>query len=677
MLRFKRLGQFFLLFVFATASLLFFIGERGAQAQEPIPIYRGSGNFVAGVGALTTLTFPAGMVANDVCLLVVTSENQAISLTTANGFVEVPTFSPQSAGTAAADPASRLAVFWKRTVGGDTAPVVADSGDNNEGVIHCFSGVITAGNPWDTGAGGNDTAANDTTGNVPGSTTTVDNTLVVLIESTSFNGTSAVQFSAWANTNLANILERQDNSNTAGLGGGSGMATGEKATAGAYGTSTVTLANTSFKGAISLALKPPLSTTTLGDGTNPGDATIAPSGAATEVDSFTFQTSSGTDSITNVTTTLAVNTTSSISKVEITSNDGVMVYGSSTNPTANSFSIATTQNGGLIASTTLQTFKIRITPKTHANMPVPPGSTYTVTSTITAWSGTNTQAGSDATSSVLTIDNLSPANVTSASGTASNAQVSLSWTNPGDADFTTTTVLRATSSIGNTAPVEGTNYATSSTVNATTTVACVTSGGNCIDTGLTNGIAYHYKIFTQDSRGNYATGTVPSGSPFTPVSSPTVSCSTNITSTSFGTLTTGSVSTASFNASTTMSCSNTSLGCTLTVQGAGNGTSPGLATTSPAYLILSVTATLSAGTEGYGIQATTTATGSGGTLGLNSIYNKTGNAVGALSLSAITLASSTIDVTNREVVVPHLAAISTQTQAGSYADTITYSCTAN
>lgn len=157
----------------------------------------------------------------------------------------------------------------------------------------------------------------------------------------------------------------------------------------------------------------------------------------------------------------------------------------------------------------------------------------------------------------------------------------------------------------------------------------------------------------------------------------TVSCNTNISSTSFGTLSSGSITTASPNASTTMSCSNTSAGCSLTIQGAGNGVSPGLATTSPAYLIPSTTATLSAGTEGYGIQATTTATGSGGTLTLNSLYNKIGNAVGALSLSAITLASSTVDVTNREVVVPHLAAISTQTQAGSYVDTITYSCTAN
>ncbi|MBI5134172.1 MAG: fibronectin type III domain-containing protein, partial [Candidatus Taylorbacteria bacterium] len=43
----------------------------------------------------------------------------------------------------------------------------------------------------------------------------------------------------------------------------------------------------------------------------------------------------------------------------------------------------------------------------------------------------------------------------------------------------------------------------------------------CNDTSLTNGTAYHYKIFAKDSRGNYsATGVVPTGSPATPNATP-------------------------------------------------------------------------------------------------------------------------------------------------------------
>lgn len=218
------------------------------------PAYRASGTFTASTGAITP-PYPASMQAGDVCLLVVTSENQAITLTTANGFAEV-SWSPQYAGTAATDPASRLAVFWKRTVGGDAAPVVADSGNNTEGQIHCYSGVISTGNPWDVGAGGNDGAANTTAGNIPGATTTVNDDLVVVINSTSNNATNQAQFSGWTNANLINLTERADNSNTAGLGGGHGIADGVDDIAGAYGTTTVTLANTSYQGAISIALKP-------------------------------------------------------------------------------------------------------------------------------------------------------------------------------------------------------------------------------------------------------------------------------------------------------------------------------------------------------------------------------------------------------------------------------------
>ncbi len=166
----------------------------------------------------------------------------------------------------------------------------------------------------------------------------------------------------------------------------------------------------------------------------------------------------------------------------------------------------------------------------------------------------------------------------------------------------------------------------------------------------------------------------------------TITCNTNISSSAFGALTSLAVATSTPNASTSLSC-NTGLGCTLSVSDAGNAVNGGLATSSPAYLIPSpasgfpTTATLAAGTEGYGIQATTTAAGSGGTLSLNSIYNPvtsfSGTTVGRLSVSTVTLASSTVGVSGREVVVRHLAAISATTQAGSYADTLTYSCTAN
>jgi len=228
-----------------------------------LPTFKAAGTFTAGTGAVTP-PYPAAPnapVAGDIALLVCESENQAISLTTPNGFVELGLQANKAAGTAATDPASRLAVYWKRCVGGDAAPVVADSGNHTTGQIYLYTGCIATGNPWDVYAEGNDGGANDLTGVIPGATTTVADCLIVLICSSSYNGTSTTEFSGWRNGDLANILERGDNTNTAGLGGGHGLATGEKASAGVYGDTTVTLAHTSYKGAMSIALKPPVTQT--------------------------------------------------------------------------------------------------------------------------------------------------------------------------------------------------------------------------------------------------------------------------------------------------------------------------------------------------------------------------------------------------------------------------------
>jgi hypothetical protein len=158
----------------------------------------------------------------------------------------------------------------------------------------------------------------------------------------------------------------------------------------------------------------------------------------------------------------------------------------------------------------------------------------------------------------------------------------------------------------------------------------------------------------------------------------TVSCSTNVATTTFGALTTASVSTASPNASTTMSCSGTTAGCTLYVKDAGNGSNPGLSTSSPAYLIpspnsaFSASTTLVAGTEGYGIQATTTSS-----LTIARRYLLVGNDVGGLALTNQALATSSADISNAETIVTHKAAISDLTIAAKYEDTITYECTVN
>ncbi len=268
-----------------------------------------------------------------------------------------------------------------------------------------------------------------------------------------------------------------------------------------------------------VALKPAL-TTTIGDGIDPANASLAPGGAATMADAFTLQTNSGTDAITKVAVTLAAGTAGGLSLVEITDNAGTTVYGSVTDPASDTPSIGLTTS--ITATTTSTQYKVRVTPKSHANMPVPAGSSYAVTARISVWSSTNAQAGSDAAGTTVTIDNLSPGDVTAGGATAGSAAVLLNWTNPGDADLSTIAVLRRAMSAVTDVPAEGATYAVGNTI-GTSTVACVVTApaASCTDTGLTNGIAYHYEIFTRDVNGNYSIGAVPSGSPATPT--PTIS----------------------------------------------------------------------------------------------------------------------------------------------------------
>jgi regulation of enolase protein 1 (concanavalin A-like superfamily) len=237
------------------------------------PTYQAAGSAVSGTGAITP-TWPTHQ-SGDVALLVVESANQAISLSTAAGFVEV-TNSPQGTGTAAGTAATRLAVYWKRAASSAEAnPTVADSGDHQIARIITFRGVVASGNPWDVTAG-NVASSASTSVSIPGATTTVANTLVAAIVARA-NDSSSAQASGWTNSNLTSLTERVDGGTTSGNGGGFAVATGVKATAGAYGTTTATLSTSSVQGRMSIALK-----SSGGTGNNPPTVSItSPANGAT------------------------------------------------------------------------------------------------------------------------------------------------------------------------------------------------------------------------------------------------------------------------------------------------------------------------------------------------------------------------------------------------------------
>src|SRR5207247_7860880 len=146
-----------------------------------------------------------------------------------------------------------------------------------------------------------------------------------------------------------------------------------------------------------------------------------------------------------------------------------------------------------------------ITPMSHANMPAVPGATYAVTAKITSFTSSNVHSGTDTASATVTIDNQSPGVVTSASATPGTGQVTVSWTNPGDGDFSNVIILRNTATISD-VPTEGTAPAVDSSVGSST-VRYILGTSPFVDTGLGAGTQYFYRIFAKDSSGNYsATG---------------------------------------------------------------------------------------------------------------------------------------------------------------------------
>ena len=238
-------------------------------------------------------------------------------------------------------------------------------------------------------------------------------------------------------------------------------------------------------------------TTTLATGSDPAAATIAPGAVATDVDLFTLQTSSGTETVTSVTVNLSTN--SGIGLLAITDNANT-VLGSTASPVTGSNVITVS---GMSAGTTLTTFKVRATPLSHALMPAPAGGAYAITAPVTSWAGANTHAGSDTNSNALTIDNGSPAGTTGAGAVAGNAQVTVSWTNPADADFQKVIIYCKTASITET-PTEGSDPTVDvAACDATARVKYNGSISPQIITGLTNGTLYYFRIYARDTNGNF------------------------------------------------------------------------------------------------------------------------------------------------------------------------------
>lgn len=206
---------------------------KAAAASSSIPTIVAVGTFARDVGAITP-GLPAGTAQDDILVLALCTERtQAI---TVSGWTEAGS-SPKDATSQ-----TRLTVFWKRAGSSESAPTTSDSGSFQQGRIIGVRGCITTGNPFDVTNSNNATSASSLV-SISGATTTGANRFVIMaIGLASFTniGTDQQIFSTITNSNLANKTERADYHNGYNpYWSAYWLGTGEAATAGDYGTTTV------------------------------------------------------------------------------------------------------------------------------------------------------------------------------------------------------------------------------------------------------------------------------------------------------------------------------------------------------------------------------------------------------------------------------------------------------
>ncbi len=229
------------------------LGAWSANASAAVT-WQAAGTAVNGItttGIGANPPWPAHAVDDIALLFVESTGGQPVTLSVPNGFAAVAN-SPQATG--AGTTGTQLSVFWARaTSAAMAAPRIASPSDHFYARIVTFRGVINNGNPWDVTGGGVKAAASNSV-TVTGVTTTVANALVVQAVARD-NDNAGAAFSAQANVNLAPITEHSDAGTTNGNGGGLGIWSGVKATAGATGNTTANVTN-SINAFLTIALKP-------------------------------------------------------------------------------------------------------------------------------------------------------------------------------------------------------------------------------------------------------------------------------------------------------------------------------------------------------------------------------------------------------------------------------------
>jgi hypothetical protein len=218
----------------------------------PMPTVYATGAAVSSTSTALTPAIPAGTTTNDIVLLVHEMDPalSAAVLGAVTGYTDVIN-SPQSFTTVTP---TRLTVRWHRATGAESGTITVPAVTDHQSCrLIGFRGCVTSGNPWNVTSGA--TAASSATVNFPALTTTATDCLIFQAVATGTDANSTTMLGAATNAALASIAEQMDNWALTGGGGGFGAVTGQKATAGAVGTTTATLTTANPQALMSIAMQ--------------------------------------------------------------------------------------------------------------------------------------------------------------------------------------------------------------------------------------------------------------------------------------------------------------------------------------------------------------------------------------------------------------------------------------
>lgn len=189
---------------------------------------------------------------NDVGILVIRSSNEAIATPTGCTLIAMGT----GVGTAAAVGSIRVGIFWIRASSAAMAAIaVADSGNNTHAKMYVYRGCITTGSPVEgVSARASNGTASTAISIANASSTAGTLRTAICVVANNRDSIAATNYSGWANTSLTDVVEIDEDGSSQGNGGSIAIAEGKRATSGAIGTFTATMATSQIYEGFSFAL---------------------------------------------------------------------------------------------------------------------------------------------------------------------------------------------------------------------------------------------------------------------------------------------------------------------------------------------------------------------------------------------------------------------------------------